>query len=165
MEKFKYKEFWISWGLIIAGIIYAISVCMRTSPSPSNLLPAIVLIIAGIVFSKYDKIKYKKYEKIIFGEGELSIEGIAAALDEDVSVTMKHLEEMVEKGRLKGHINKSKKEIVLHGKLNKKVKSNPVTFSNKSKPIQVTCESCGGKNKIIPGTTGKCEYCGSEIEA
>lgn len=30
--------------------------------------------------------------------------------------------------------------------------------------VHITCSHCGGVTKIIKGTTGKCDYCGSPIE-
>ena len=35
----------------------------------------------------------------------------------------------------------------------------------REEPVEVVCESCGAKNLIPFGTRGKCEYCGSQIQA
>lgn len=126
---------------------------------------SIALIVFGISTKRRIK-RFKQYVAIIVDRNEKSIENIAGSTSKSIDFVMNDLQTMINKKFfINAYIDGNRKEIILG---NKTVQIDPATArkdSVQAASTVITCKGCGATNRIIKGTSGECEFCGSPIAA
>lgn len=173
---------------ILASIMLAIGLMLwyrviTKDPSAYNifvstlffLLPGSLLFIKGLNLKK-DAARYEKYLDLLSSNGVIFIDGIASEYSLPYAKTARELEGMITEGYLKDayidHENKmlklntngSNKDNSNRSKQNVSKENTPVKSQPKKRPSKVIiCNSCGGKNVVLQGSTVECDYCKSPI--
>lgn len=148
--------------------------------SDGFLVFCIVMDVIGIVLillsvkRKRLVVDFKKYVGAILEDPTGSIENLAATIGTSQDVVKKNLELMIRRKYFANtYINQETNCIVIKGASNsntvQQTQNNaqsqqfvqPQTNAPKIESIPVTCKSCGGNNKIVKGTVGECDFCGS----
>ena len=126
---------------------------------------AIMLVLAGgggavLLFKARGYIKkgkkYERYLSIINSSRDGLIDYIASAYPTTYDVAVEDLRSMINDGFLENtYIDLRRRALVTPG--------SGVPEPNTAYARDVVCKRCGGVNKVTPGTTTPCEYCGSPI--
>lgn len=169
--------FMLAIGLILWFIV------ITADPSAYNifvstlffLLPGSLLFIKGLNLKK-DAARYEKYLDLLSSNGVIFIDGIASEYSLPYAKTARELEGMITVGYLKNsYIDHENRMLKTNTDESNKVNSNrrkqnesqentPVKNEPKNRPRKVIiCNSCGGKNVVLQGSTVKCDYCKSPI--
>lgn len=111
--------------------------------------------------------RYKKYINIVINQNETAINNIASKMGLSYEMTVKDLNEMIDKNYFKdSFIDYGKREIVLSA--NKAGTESVFTQdTNRQTALQkkiVKCASCGANNVVNDGEIVKCDYCGSPLQ-
>jgi|GEM_PF-6809461 hypothetical protein len=173
---------------ILASIMLAIGLILwlkviTVEPSAYNvfvsmllfILPGSLLFIKGLNLKK-DSARYEKYIELITNYGIVSIDAIASQSSLAYAKTAKELEGMIAMGYLENafidhgnrmiilNTNGSNMSVGSRRQQNVSTENTPVRSEPKKKHSKViVCDSCGGKNAVLQGSTVECDYCGSPI--
>lgn len=158
--------------LLVLGIFYTIGSIGDSTMTVGQVFSGLLLFVGGgialIVVSRRNKKKaqkFKKYIAIVVNQNITSIDNIAAAMDLPYDVVKSDLQNMIDKEYFfNAYINESKREIIIvHKRKQDYNKEASVKFNPNVQVVVVTCKGCGAKNKILKGSVGECEFCGSPI--
>lgn len=110
---------------------------------------------------------YYEYSARLSADPNGSIDLLAAALGKPASDLAKELSEMITLGFFPGaFIDTKYNRVVFTGGDPTKAKAAVGQASgHSSRYVMVKCKGCGATNKILSGTVGECEYCGSRLSA
>lgn len=127
------------------------------------IIMGIILISIGIYTRKSAK-RFLNYLDLVVDQGYSSIDSVAASMSTNYDVAKRDLQKLIGDGYLNGsYIDESAREIVfpMNKSITYKITVNDSLDNNE--PKAVACKSCGAINKVIAGTVGECEFCGSPI--
>jgi len=147
----------VGWVLIVIGIVGgfgALNIGTMLTGIFIFILPGAYLVNRRSKVKKQAQ-KYASYYNLVVNRRETSIAKIATTLNLEKNVVTDDLVEMINLRYFgNAYIDSTKNEIILNG--NEKVED--VQY------IVVNCLNCSASNKIIVGTVGECEYCGSKLQ-
>jgi hypothetical protein len=136
----------------------------------NDLANAMVLIIIGAalifmgIYTRKSAKRFLNYLDLVVDQGYSSIDSIAASMSSTYDLTKRDLQKLMGDGYLSGsYIDDSTREIMFprSNSIQYDTAINDIIVNNG--PQAVTCKGCGANNKIIAGTVGECEFCGSPI--
>jgi len=112
--------------------------------------------------------KFNRYVAIINAENDTSIDRIASAYPTTYTVAVNDLQQMLDFGYfLNAYIDQHQRALIMPPSKSTNFTSVMTDQNNNlalKKPRIIKCPSCGAINKILPGKTNECEYCGSPLE-
>ena len=150
----------VGWALAMFGGIGVIATISQGSEvgavvvSAVFLLGGLAVIWKSKVMAKKAK-KYRMYISIVVNEGETRIDKIADSAGINKREVADDLQDMLDKGYFKGHINHKEQELVL-------ARADVENAGDMHMDI-VRCTSCGADNKVVSGRVRKCEFCRSLV--
>lgn len=162
----------IGWILLVLGVFYIIGSIAEPTITAGQVFSGLLLFVGGgialIVVGRRNKRnaqKYKKYIDMVVNQNIKDIDTIACVMNLPYEVVKSDLQNMIDKEYfLNAYIDESKGEIIIVHKqrqdYNKEANAN---FNSNVQMVVVTCKGCGAKNKILQGSVGECEFCGSPI--
>lgn len=125
----------------------------------------ICLIIKGNKKFKLIKTFYD-YSARLATDSEKSIDLLASAIGVTVAIAMKNVSDMIEFGFFPNcYLDGQRNKLVVPtaSQSQASIASTPTATTQTVKYTTVQCKGCGATNKIISGTVGECEFCGSKI--
>ncbi|MDD3192467.1 MAG: hypothetical protein PHE47_01210 [Oscillospiraceae bacterium] len=125
------------------------------------------LIIKGCKRKKLIK-NYYDYSARLSADPDKSLDLLASSIGATVAAVTKDVSDMIALGFFPGaFLDTAHNRIVMKEDKPIVTQTNPVAASTTTtqavKYITVQCRGCGATNKIIAGTVGECEFCGSQI--
>jgi succinate dehydrogenase hydrophobic anchor subunit len=161
----------IGWILLVLGFLILIGGLSEPVSDTSGIIVDFIIFIGGglalIILGakrKKEAVRFKKYIDMVINQRITSIDNIAASFPTTYDIANKDLQKMIKKGFfMDAFINQSEREIVLpHEQQN--IKNDQSQGYNAGEMQIVNCKSCGAHNKLVKGSVGECEYCGSPIK-
>lgn len=156
------------FGLCAVTVIAAVGI-KDTFDIVANVLFAVLtgvgiwLIIKGTHKKKIVKLFFD-YIVRLERDPSKSIDLLAASTGTTVEKTTKNLTEMVSLGFFRNaYLDANSNRVVLRETMNAPVSQAMHVSAPSVRYVAVHCRGCGAPNKIIAGTVGECEYCGSQI--
>jgi len=120
-----------------------------------------------IVFSRKRKKlinDFKTYVQRLSADPTGSINNLAAGLGTSQDVVKNNLNMMIKKRYFSNAYIDTENNRVVFSVVSEQQQTNaPKASQSNIEYITVTCKSCGGINKVIKGTVGECDYCGSPL--
>lgn len=125
-----------------------------------------------LVVKGYQKLKlikvYHNYSARLATDPEKSIDVLASATGVAVEVARKNIVNMLTAGFFPNYYLDTRSNKLVASKMSQRqisnVSANMSNVTNQTvKYITVQCRGCGATNKIVSGTVGECEFCGSQI--
>lgn len=149
-----------------------------TGGKAMGLTFCIMLDIAGFLFILYgkktkDRIhRFRQYVAIINNNPNTTVEQIADVVKKPAEFVLRDLQNMIIRRYFVGAtVDNQTHRICFDNRpyytitANDPVNTAPSTNTYTEPAVTVVvCKSCGAKNKIVSGTVGECEYCGSPIQ-
>ncbi|MGI6269091.1 MAG: hypothetical protein ACOYKJ_00925 [Candidatus Howiella sp.] len=125
------------------------------------------LIIKGYKRKKLIK-SYYDYSPRLSADPDKSLDLLASSIGTTVAAVTKDIFNMIALGFFpEAFLDTARNRIVMKEDKPIVTQTNPVAASTTTtqavKYITVQCRGCGATNKIIVGTVGECEFCGSQI--
>jgi len=120
-----------------------------------------------IVFSRKRKKlinDFKTYVQRLSVDPTGSIGSLAEGLGTSQDVVKNNLNMMIKKRYFSNAYIDTENNRVVFSVVSEQQQTNaPKASQSNIEYITVTCKSCGGINKVIKGTVGECDYCGSPL--
>lgn len=173
----------LSKVLQIVGVIWAFLGLVAIIGGDSGMgigyyiMCIIVFIVVGVflfLVGRKKKIRIKtfqSYVQVITGDPTGSIENIAAALGTSQDVVKNNLNDLIKKKYFSNaYINNETNSIIIGNKSASDISTVASTSTGAAQAnanIQYeafTCKCCGGMNKIVKGSVGECDFCGSPLK-
>ncbi len=156
------------WVFIGLSVFYTIGALENPTLTLGNILSGLILLVGcGSLMimlsnkSKKNAEKYKKYTYLVIYQKITSIDNIASNIPTTYEMAKRDLQSMIDKGYFEdAYINEGTREIML---LSVHL-TNAEMDKGTKEYIVVNCSSCGANNKVIRGSVGECEFCGSPID-
>ena len=165
---------------VIGAVFYSIAglgalVSFGEGFGSDDITAILFFVIAGFALRKFGKkIKkeaeeVKKYLSIIINCEQYQIDSIASSMGKSYSDAKKDIQNMINKGYLKGaYIDEGTRQVVVPKKNKTQEIPTPVlnsitTVKKEATTKVVSCSCCGANNTIV-GNIGECEYCGSPLK-
>lgn len=153
---------------IIFGALFMLNSFNFIAEGDGGNIAACIVIGALIIFIGIHTIKGAKrdlkYLELVVYNGYTSIDSLATYMSSNYDAVKRDIQKLMEQGYLAGsYIDDSTREIVFPGNnsIQYVVKADDLQINNE--PQAVICKGCGASSKVIPGTVGECEFCGSPI--
>jgi len=125
----------------------------------------IFIIVSGTKKKRLIK-TFKDYSSRFAADATKSIDLLAASTGVTVAIATQNITDMINNGFfLNAYIDTGRNCLVFANfqhpaQINEAYNQAPV---NSASYITVQCNGCGATNKILSGTVGECEFCGSQI--
>lgn len=162
---------------LIAGIIMAILfglpaiACIADKKTKAGvILTMFILAAIGVVLIVFSRKRkklindFKTYVQRLSADPIGSIDNLAAGLGTSQDVVKNNLEMMIKKRYFSNaYIDIDNNRIVFPVVSNQQKNNASQVNQSNVEYITVTCKSCGGINKMVKGTVGECDYCGSPL--
>jgi uncharacterized protein with PQ loop repeat len=162
---------------LIAGIIITILfglpaiACLFDKKTGAGIIIVMFILAALgvllIVFSRKRKKlinDFKTYVQRLSVDPTGSIDNLAAGLGTSQDVVKNNLNMMIKKKYFSNAYIDTENNRVVFPIVSEQQQTNAPQASQSSiEYITITCKSCGGINKVIKGTVGECDYCGSPL--
>ena len=158
----------IGWFLAICGGLAMLG--MDEGFDTSTFIGVIVflgggvgLILLGKKMKRLAK-KYKNYITIVVNQGETNIQNIANITGIPYETVKADLEIMIDKKFFSNaYIDLGKGCIVIEHRGSYVTATGISSVRVETKFVVVQCKNCSATNKVVSGSVGECEYCGSMI--
>lgn len=130
-----------------------------------TLAIGILLIALGVQRRKIIA-KFLLYTSMLSQDSEKSLDTLSRVTNDPIDRITKNINKMLSYGLLHNVSIDYNKNCIVHLDRNSVEPIDDLTAPKEApKYVIVKCPNCGGTNKIIEGTTSKCEYCGSFISS
>lgn len=158
-----------SVGAGTSGFKETVDVVMVTMFAVFTVL-GVRLIIKGYKRKKLIK-QYYDYSARLSADADKSIDLLSSSIGATVADVTKNISEMIALGFFPGAfldtahnrvVMQNEKPTVVQPTVHTTINT-PVQPEQTVKYVTVQCKGCGATNKILAGTVGECEFCGSQI--
>ncbi|MBU5484136.1 hypothetical protein KQI86_07320 [Clostridium sp. MSJ-11] len=165
----------IGWALaIMFGLMSLVGLTqIEEGIDVAVLIFCLALTIYGVSLIKKAKKRknlirlFKTYSARLASDPTKSIDLLATSTGVTVDVAKKNITEMINRGYFtNAYIDLNRNCLVFAGETQPVQQANTMKTPNnqpQQEYITVTCGGCGATNKVIKGTVGECEYCGTQI--
>ncbi|MGI6268989.1 MAG: hypothetical protein ACOYKJ_00410 [Candidatus Howiella sp.] len=155
-----------SVGAGTSGFKETVDVVMVTMFAVFTVL-GVRLITKGYKRKKLIK-NYYDYSARLSADPDKSIDLLSSSIGTTVAVVTKNISDMIALGFFPGvFLDTTHNRIVMKAEKPIVTQTVPAAATTDAtqpiKYITVQCKGCGATNKIIAGTVGECEFCGSQI--
>lgn len=171
------KIFGICWGVLC--VFAALDAMFDSSKGRAE----IVLIIGMLIFAAFGfwvyylgrnrmkmRLEFKKYVAQLSLDPSGSLAGLASATGTSVEVVKKNLKYMISKKFFTDAFVDERDNRLILLSMEKKAQQQAQVMQNTAPEepqpefVSCTCRCCGGMSKIVKGTVGECDYCGSPLQ-
>lgn len=148
------------WTLGVIGFCFSLKDPNAPGYIVTSLIGALIglaILVAGVQNQKLAK-DFDRFSAWLAADPVKSVERLAAAMGIAPPAAKKRLKRMIGRGFFPGmYIDEQRGCAVFP--------SQAQTALPQTAFVTVACSGCGATNKIVKGTVGECEFCGSQISA